>query len=233
MVFFVSDLGQSSFMCFQTWKKSGAWFYKGLPKYILPEKKTENSKYSTVASPSKSSEQNQSPQRSYNSWLQSKGKSASEKENTDSSDDELKSSRLAKRATVRKTYGDSVDNTESSGVMTPPADNAQGPSPTHLYSPAVLDSPRSPQQRDTSDFNRSPQHEGFSPYSKQDKRVEGERSQTPTATASHWYKPGPRRDVPEQEDYPERTYRGHSRKTFVLRHVYDRTKARDSFLWRD
>ncbi|GFQ88804.1 rab effector Noc2, partial [Trichonephila clavata] len=91
----------------ETWKKSGAWFYKGLPKYILPEKKTENSKYSTVASPSKSSEQNQSPQRSYNSWLQSKGKSASEKENTDSSDDELKSSRLAKRATVRKTYGDS------------------------------------------------------------------------------------------------------------------------------
>ncbi|GBM05475.1 hypothetical protein AVEN_47071-1, partial [Araneus ventricosus] len=34
-------------------------------------------------------------------------KSASERENTDSSDDELKSSRLAKRATVRKSYGDS------------------------------------------------------------------------------------------------------------------------------
>ncbi|GFS96686.1 hypothetical protein NPIL_54311, partial [Nephila pilipes] len=52
------------------------------------------------------------------------------------------------------------ENTDSSVVMTPPTDNAQGPSPTHLYSPAVLDSPRSPQQRDTSDFNRSPQHEG-------------------------------------------------------------------------
>ena len=23
------------------WKKSGAWFFKGLPKYTLPEKKTE------------------------------------------------------------------------------------------------------------------------------------------------------------------------------------------------
>ncbi|GBN59841.1 hypothetical protein AVEN_139058-1, partial [Araneus ventricosus] len=57
-----------------TWKKSGAWFYKGLPKYILPGKKSEPSKYSTTASPSKSADQTQSPQRSYNSWLQSKGK---------------------------------------------------------------------------------------------------------------------------------------------------------------
>lgn len=26
----------------EMWKKSGAWFYKGLPKYILPEKKGNN-----------------------------------------------------------------------------------------------------------------------------------------------------------------------------------------------
>ncbi|GIY87814.1 rab effector Noc2 [Caerostris extrusa] len=193
----------------ETWKKSGAWFYKGLPKYILPVRHHEPSKYSTTASPSKSGEQTQSPQRSYNSWLQSKGKNTSEKENTDSSDDELKSSRLAKRATVKKSYGESVENHDYGGAMTPPTDFTQGPSPTHLYSPNIPDSPRSPQQRD--DFNRSPQHEGYLPYAKQEKRVaEGERSQTPTATASHWYKPSTRRDEPE--DYPDRQYRGHSRK---------------------
>ncbi|GIY90897.1 rabphilin-3A [Caerostris darwini] len=193
----------------ETWKKSGAWFYKGLPKYILPVRQHEPNKYSTTASPSKSGEQTQSPQRSYNSWLQSKGKNASEKENTDSSDDELKSSRLAKRATVKKSYGESVENHDYGGAMTPPADFTQGPSPTHLYSPNIPDSPRSPQQRD--DFNRSPQHEGYLPYAKQEKRVaEGERSQTPTATASHWYKPSTRRDEPE--DFPDRQYRGHSRK---------------------
>ncbi|XP_055943958.1 rabphilin-3A-like [Argiope bruennichi] len=193
----------------ETWKKSGAWFYKGLPKYILPGKKSEPSKYSTTASPSKSADV--TTQRTYNSWLQSKGKSASEKENTDSSDDELKSSRLAKRATVKKSYGDSVDNNDSTGVMTPPADSAQGPSPTHLYSPAMPDSPRSPQHRD--DFNRSPGHEGYSPYSKQEKKVgEGERSQTPTATSSHWYKPSTKREAADQEDYSERQFRGHNRK---------------------
>ncbi|KAF8776779.1 Double C2-like domain-containing protein beta [Argiope bruennichi] len=124
----------------ETWKKSGAWFYKGLPKYILP-----------------------------------------------------------------------VDNNDSTGVMTPPADSAQGPSPTHLYSPAMPDSPRSPQHRD--DFNRSPGHEGYSPYSKQEKKVgEGERSQTPTATSSHWYKPSTKREAADQEDYSERQFRGHNRK---------------------
>lgn len=29
----------------EMWKKSGAWFFKGLPKYKLPEKKTD--KYGT------------------------------------------------------------------------------------------------------------------------------------------------------------------------------------------
>ncbi|CAG5122542.1 unnamed protein product, partial [Candidula unifasciata] len=29
----------------EVWKRSGAWFFKGLPKYVLPEKKTESGKY--------------------------------------------------------------------------------------------------------------------------------------------------------------------------------------------
>lgn len=28
----------------QVWKRSGAWFFKGIPKYVLPEKKLETSK---------------------------------------------------------------------------------------------------------------------------------------------------------------------------------------------
>lgn len=29
----------------QVWKRSGAWFFKGIPKYVLPEKKTGAAKY--------------------------------------------------------------------------------------------------------------------------------------------------------------------------------------------
>jgi len=29
----------------EVWKRSGAWFFKGIPKYVVPEKKTEPSKY--------------------------------------------------------------------------------------------------------------------------------------------------------------------------------------------
>ena len=32
-------------MFFQVWKRSGAWFFKGIPKYTIPEKKMTTSKY--------------------------------------------------------------------------------------------------------------------------------------------------------------------------------------------
>ncbi|XP_035206982.1 double C2-like domain-containing protein beta isoform X2 [Stegodyphus dumicola] len=200
----------------ETWKKSGAWFYKGLPKYILPGRKTETSKYSSTAPPPKAAEQSTgSPVKSYNSWLQSKGRSGSDKECTDSSDDEIKSSRLGKRATIRKQYGDSVESTDTPSVvqysLTPPADVSQAPSPTHMYAPVAPDSPRSPQYRDTTEPNRSPGHEGSPSYGR-DKRADPDRSQTPTASGSYWYKPGARRDATEEEEYPERTFRGHSRR---------------------
>lgn len=198
----------------ETWKKSGAWFYKGLPKYVLPGKKNEPSKYSSAPStPSRNAEYNTgSPVRPYNSWLQSKGRSGSERECTDSSDDEIKSSRFMKRGTARKPYvepGDSLDSPAGSPYsVAPPEPSSQGPSPTHLYSPTP-DSPRSP-HRDPSD--KSPGYE-ISPTYGKDRRVDsGERSHTPTASGSFWYKPNSRRETLEDDEYADRTYRGPSRR---------------------
>ena len=192
----------------ETWKKSGAWFYKGLPKYILPGKKTEPSKYS--APPSKANDHHtSSPVRPFNSWLQSKGRSGSERDFTDSSDDEIKSSRLAKKGTVRKPYVESVENADPpiQYTVAPPEPSSQGPSPTHLYSPTP-DSPRSP-HRDPSD--KSPGYEVSPTYGK-DKRIDPDRSHTPTASGSYWYKPNARRENLEEEEYAERSFRGHSRR---------------------
>ncbi|GFO11356.1 Rab effector noc2 [Plakobranchus ocellatus] len=36
----------------QVWKRSGAWFFKSMPKYILPEKKAEGGKYPMRMRPS-------------------------------------------------------------------------------------------------------------------------------------------------------------------------------------
>ncbi|XP_055863040.1 rabphilin-3A-like isoform X1 [Biomphalaria glabrata] len=36
----------------EVWKRSGAWFFKGIPKYTLPEKKAESSKYPMRMRPS-------------------------------------------------------------------------------------------------------------------------------------------------------------------------------------
>ncbi|KAK0057218.1 rabphilin-3A [Biomphalaria pfeifferi] len=38
--------------CLLVWKRSGAWFFKGIPKYTLPEKKAESSKYPMRMRPS-------------------------------------------------------------------------------------------------------------------------------------------------------------------------------------
>ncbi|XP_071041982.1 rabphilin-3A [Parasteatoda tepidariorum] len=199
----------------ETWKKSGAWFYRGLPKYILPSRKTEPSKYSsTPSTPLKSHEQN-TPLRSYNPNLQTKGRSGSDREYTDSSDEEFRSSRFTKKGTVRKQHVDSVENNEPSVTNLQPmvaSDlTSPRPSPTHLYSPVV---PESVQHRDVPNLeqNRSPGYEGYSPYAKDSRRGDEDRIQTPTSSSTHWYKPNTRSQPPEQEEYPERTYRGHVRK---------------------
>lgn len=204
----------------ETWKKSGAWFYKGLPKYVLPGKKGEQGKYSTTtpSTPPKgtaTAETYNSPARPFNSWLQSKGRSGSERDFTDSSDDEIKTSRLAKKAAVRKPYVDSVDNPDSSVTtqytVAPPTETTTlGPSPTHLYSPTP-DTPHSPRSplRETPD--KSPGYETSPTYGRE-RRTDSDRSHPPTASGSYWYKPNARREAPEEEEYVDRSSRGHPKR---------------------
>lgn len=78
----------------EVWKRSGAWFFKGLPKYILPEKKTDNPKQ-TNGKDLKSSQKGRTGSiRSYNTWSRGRGNQVSYGESSDheseeSSDDDI------------------------------------------------------------------------------------------------------------------------------------------------
>ena len=67
------------YMYFQVWKRSGAWFFKGLPKYVIPEKKNEGSKHGGGPGKGKG-DYRESPKgrtgslRHYNNWSRGRGK---------------------------------------------------------------------------------------------------------------------------------------------------------------
>lgn len=90
----------------EMWKKSGAWFFKGLPKYVLPEKKnSESGKYGA--------RRLQRPGLEKNSWSRAGGpaghKSSVDAEEESSSEDELtRRSRLS-----RARHLDAVDTSTS------------------------------------------------------------------------------------------------------------------------
>lgn len=83
----------------EVWKRSGAWFFKGIPKYVLPEKKTGTSKYtgSRVGQDVRGSVKSRpGSTRQYNTW--SRGRTghgtssygeSSEQETSSESDDEI------------------------------------------------------------------------------------------------------------------------------------------------
>lgn len=79
----------------EVWKRSGAWFFKGLPKYILPEKKAEISKMGNGKDSHKGSFKGRTGSiRSYNTWSRGRGNQASYGESSDheseeSSDDDV------------------------------------------------------------------------------------------------------------------------------------------------
>ncbi|KAK3919022.1 Rab effector Noc2 [Frankliniella fusca] len=78
----------------EMWKKSGAWFFKGLPKYILPEKSANRTRQNMHLNPV-----GQRPTASFSSnWIKQAG---GETENDSSSEDELmRRSRLNTGASI-------------------------------------------------------------------------------------------------------------------------------------
>ncbi|XP_013782034.1 rabphilin-3A-like [Limulus polyphemus] len=94
----------------EMWKKSGAWFFKSLPKYTLPEKKTDHNKYGG----GKGVVGAGSGGRGLISWSHGKaGLESSERESTDSSDDEVKVSRAIRRPIIHNVVHESTDGSES------------------------------------------------------------------------------------------------------------------------
>lgn len=89
----------------EMWKKSGAWFYHGMPTFIPPEKKENNSKL-----PRNRRDDTNVPVRITKSWH----KGQTEKESTDSSDDEAKGNKVTRRVISRKDLYDSTDSSDSS-----------------------------------------------------------------------------------------------------------------------
>ncbi|XP_071181463.1 rabphilin-3A-like isoform X2 [Mytilus galloprovincialis] len=81
----------------EVWKRSGAWFFKGIPKYILPEKKTGPSKYavSRLGQETRGSVKSRpGSTRQYNTWStgrpsQANNGESSEQESTSESEDEI------------------------------------------------------------------------------------------------------------------------------------------------
>ncbi|XP_069680123.1 rabphilin-3A isoform X2 [Periplaneta americana] len=91
----------------EMWKKSGAWFFKGLPKYVLPEKKnsTDSGRYG--------GRKLQRPGLEKNSWSRGSsglicGKGSGEFEEESSSEDEV--NRRARQARSRR-----LDDTDTGG----------------------------------------------------------------------------------------------------------------------
>ncbi|BFZ18785.1 hypothetical protein BsWGS_21822 [Bradybaena similaris] len=85
----------------EVWKRSGAWFFKGIPKYVLPEKKTECGKYPMRMRPSPRGSMKgrpagtASPRDSY-TWHKARGSAStasygesSEQDSSDSSEEDI------------------------------------------------------------------------------------------------------------------------------------------------
>ncbi|XP_070571491.1 double C2-like domain-containing protein beta isoform X9 [Ptychodera flava] len=86
----------------EMWKRSGAWFFKSIPKYVMPEKKSDAQKYQTVGGrriEPKARNRKPGGARNYNTWSRAGYGSESESESSSSSEDEVSIGR--KRKTKR------------------------------------------------------------------------------------------------------------------------------------
>lgn len=95
----------------EMWKKSGAWFLKRLPEYILPKKKLEQGKYGMKNMPAENSRIASNTQRPIHSW--SLAKEGTYKESTDSSDDDVKMANIIHTNVVSPQPNDSDEGTDS------------------------------------------------------------------------------------------------------------------------
>lgn len=72
----------------EMWKKSGAWFFKSIPKYVMPKKKESGTQ--SRYKPHEPSFGNDSALSKSKAWSQGRFLDSSERESTDSSDDDTR-----------------------------------------------------------------------------------------------------------------------------------------------
>ncbi|KAL4223052.1 Rabphilin 3A-like (without C2 domains) [Mactra antiquata] len=102
----------------EVWKRSGAWFFKGLPKYVIPEKKIEGQKHGAGNHKSKteyrgSQKGHSGGGRPYNNW--SRGTGSQGTSYGESGDHDTESSSNDNVYITGTSYGESSDHdTESS-----------------------------------------------------------------------------------------------------------------------
>ncbi|XP_048728478.1 rabphilin-3A-like isoform X3 [Ostrea edulis] len=102
----------------EVWKRSGAWFFKGIPKYVLPEKKSESSKVGGHRGHREvpgSMRSRPGSIRSHTTWHRGRASHASygessDQESSSSSDDEVS---IGKRKTVKRSESDNISVTSS------------------------------------------------------------------------------------------------------------------------
>ncbi|CAM1301594.1 DOC2B (predicted) [Pycnogonum litorale] len=121
----------------ETWKKSGAWFFKGLPKYILPGQKRGVSKY---GSNMKNEDTNASTKpRNFTTWTRRGNlRDGSEHESEESSDDDPASrmNRLQHKGVSRITVGEQQHVGADIDSHSCPGYRTGVPTPTSLSLPS-------------------------------------------------------------------------------------------------
>ncbi|XP_013406961.1 double C2-like domain-containing protein beta isoform X2 [Lingula anatina] len=105
----------------ELWKRSGAWFFKGLPRYIMPKKKTELDKVPGRGGHPGQGQRSRtgSPAPQYNTWTRGRvqyGESTDEQESSESSDDEIN---ISKRKVRRQQDSESESEMSTTSDFRP------------------------------------------------------------------------------------------------------------------
>lgn len=164
----------------EMWKKSGAWFFKGLPKYVLPEKKQDLGKY--LGHPGRQSGDPRSgkvgrlkPRKNFNTWAISGSGTTNRSSPVEGSDQETESSsdedgmHLGKTNTFHRHKGDSVGSSDS--LSTSPR------VPSVALSPTCLDTRSTRSSISTKDGSIAPEV-GSADYETKVEHSDSERSMT-------------------------------------------------------
>ncbi|XP_071790720.1 rabphilin-3A-like isoform X4 [Asterias amurensis] len=92
----------------ELWKRSGAWFFKSLPKYVIPEKKMDQSRFLARRIETRKSGRKSTTGRVTNTWNKGKVEDSESESESSSSDDEVSIGRKRKPKREHNTGDDNI-----------------------------------------------------------------------------------------------------------------------------